>query len=82
LIYDRDLYFDYDYTWAQLNGPLGYSSNGLYYLYPCQEVSAEPKDAPLQDYCGAIAFPEAEATPTCPITGAVGFFFFLFFVAP
>jgi hypothetical protein len=35
-VYDMNSYFDYDYTWAQLNGPQGYTSSGLYYLYPYQ----------------------------------------------
>jgi hypothetical protein len=29
-LYDTDSYFDYDYAWAWLNGPQGYTDNGLY----------------------------------------------------
>jgi hypothetical protein len=35
-VYNMDSYFNYVYTWAYLIGPQGYTSNGLYYLYPCQ----------------------------------------------
>jgi hypothetical protein len=29
-VYDVNLYFDYIYDWAHLNGPQGYKDNGLY----------------------------------------------------
>jgi hypothetical protein len=29
-VYDINSYFDYDYAWAYLNGPQGYTDNGLY----------------------------------------------------
>jgi hypothetical protein len=29
-VYDINLYFEYAYDWAYLNGPQGYKDNGLY----------------------------------------------------
>jgi hypothetical protein len=33
-------YFNYYYNWALIKRPQGYSTDGLYYLYPCHQGSA------------------------------------------